>query len=114
MSSSQIALIPTGNTVVVSAAAVAPLGIQAPVFDGQLVFGQMRIVNASTNTVHLGVGATAAEAQTNAVAATAGVPAKGIPIVAGAVEILRFSTGVYFSGLAAAASTVYITPGEGL
>lgn len=32
----------------------------------------------------------------------------------GAVEILRFSAGMYFSGVAAVASTVYMTPGEGL
>ena len=54
------------------------------------------------------------EAQANAVAATAGNPAPSIPLVAGAVEILRFTAGLYFSGAAGAASTVYMTPGEGL
>jgi hypothetical protein len=113
---SQIAFNPQGNTVVVAAAAVAPLGVQVPVdqrFSAQET-GQVRIVNASTNTVHIGVGPTAAAAQANAVAATAGNPAAGVPLVAGAVEVLRFPAGWYFSGVAALASTVYVTPGEGL
>jgi hypothetical protein len=35
-------------------------------------------------------------------------------LASGAVEILRFSPDVYFSGVVAAASDVYMTPGEGL
>jgi len=113
---SQIAFNPQGETVVVAAAAVAPAGVQVPVYEkfSSHVAGQMRIVNASNNTVHLGFGPTAAIAQANAVAATAGNPAAGIPLVAGAVEVLRFPAGWYFSGVAGAASTVYVTPGEGL
>lgn len=113
---SQIAFNPQGKTVVVAAAAIAPLGVQAPVdqrFNAQET-GQVRVVNAGTATVHLGVGPTAAAAQANAVAATAGNPAAGIPLVAGAVEILRFPPNAYFSGVAAGATTVYITPGQGL
>jgi len=113
---SQIAFNPQGNTVVVAAAAVAPAGVQVPVnnkFNAQET-GQVRVVNAGMNLVHLGVGPTAAIAQTNAVAATAGNPAAGIPLVAGAVEVLRFPAGWYFSGVAGAATTVYLTPGEGL
>ena len=113
---SQIAFNPQGETVVVAAAAVAPLGVQVPVYEkfSSHVAGQMRIVNASNNTVHLGFGPTAAIAQANAVAAVAGNPAPSVPLVAGAVEILRFSAGLFFSGAAAGASTVYMTPGEGL
>jgi hypothetical protein len=113
---SQIAFNPQGKTVVVAAAAVAPAGVQAPVdqrFSAQET-GQVRVVNAGTGTVHLGVGPTAAAAQANAVAATAGNPAAGIPLVAGAVEVLRFPAGSFFSGAAAGATTVYLTPGEGL
>lgn len=113
---SQIAFNPQGKTVVVAAAAIAPLGIQAPVnerFNAQET-GQVRVVNAGTATVHLGVGPTAAAAQANAVAATAGNPATGIPLVAGAVEVLRFPAGSFFSGAASGATTVYLTPGEGL
>lgn len=113
---SQIAFNPQGKTVVVAAAAVAPAGVQVPVngnFSAQET-GQIRIVNAGTNLVHLGVGPTAALAQANAVAAAAGTPAAGIPMLPGAVEIMRFPVGSYFSGLAAGATTVYMTPGEGI
>lgn len=113
---SQIAFNPQGKTVVVAAAAVAPAGVQAPVYEkfNPQATGQYRFVNAGTNTVHLGVGPLAADATANAVAATAGSPAAGIPLVPGAVEVLRFPLGSHFSGVAAAATTLYITPGEGL
>lgn len=113
---SQIPFNPQGPTVVVAADAAAPLGVQAPVAVAYAAMetGQVRIVNSGTNTVHLGVGATAAAAQTAAVAAAAGAPAAGIPLLSGATEILRFSPGMFFSGVAAAASTVFITPGQGL
>jgi len=116
MSISQIAFAPQGKTIVVAAASVAPLGIQVPVMDGpsKPTSGQYRIVNAGTNTVFLGVGSTAANAQANAVAPVAGNPSPAIPMVPGAVEILRFGEEVYFSGLAAAATTLYITPGQGM
>ena len=113
---SQIAFNPQGNTVVVAAGATAPTGVQVPVnekFDAQ-ASGQVRIVNAGVNLVHLGFGPSAAQATANAVAAAAGVPAAGVPLVPGAVEILRFPLGSFFSGLASAATTLYMTPGEGL
>ena len=109
---SQIAFNPQGNTVVVAAAGTAPTGVQ--VSAGTNASGQYRIVNAGNVTVHLGVGATAAAAQANAVAAAAGVPAASVPMVAGAVEILRFPANAYFSGYSLSAATVYITPGEGI
>jgi len=113
---SQIAFSPLGETIVVAADASAPTGIQATVyakFDPQNA-GQYRFINAGTNTVFLGTGATAAEATANAVAPIAGDPSPAIVLVPGAVEILRFNQNTYFSGLAAAATTVYITPGQGL
>ena len=113
---SQIAFAPLGKTIVVAAAAAAPAGIQAPVntkYSMQGV-GQYRIINAGTNTVFLGTGPNAVEATANAVAPTAGNPAEAIVLVAGAVEILRFSDAVFFSGLSAVATTVYITPGQGI
>jgi hypothetical protein len=113
---SQIPFNPQGETVVIAAAVAPPLGVQVPVYEkfSSYVAGQMRIVNSSNNIVHLGFGPTAAIAQTNAVAAAAGNPAPSIPMLPGAVEILRFSAGFFFSGAAGAASTVYMTPGEGL
>ena len=113
---SQIAFNPQGETIVVAAAASAPAGVQAPVygkFDEQAT-GQYRIVNAGTNTVFLGTGASAAEAQANAVAPVAGNPSPAVVLVPGAVEILRFNKDTYFSGLASAATTVYVTPGQGI
>jgi hypothetical protein len=116
-SNSQIAFAPQGNTIVVAADSSAPTGIQAPVlsrFDAQGT-GQYRIINASTTvTVFLGVGGTAAEAQSNTVAPIAGAPSAAIVLVPGAVEILRFNRTSFFSGLSASAATVYIVPGEGI
>lgn len=113
---SQIPFNPQGETVVVAATSPAPTGVQAPVkgsFSAQ-ESGQVRVVNAGSVIVHLGVGPTAAKAQANTVAGVAGNPGPGIPLLPGAVEILRFPLGSYFSGLSASAATVYITPGTGL
>lgn len=114
--SSQIAFNPLGKTTVVPAAAVAPAGVQAPVDAGASTpaSGQYRVVNASTETVFLGVGPTAAAAQANAVAPVDGTPSSAIVLVPGAVEILSFGASAFFSGLAAAAATVYITQGSGV
>jgi hypothetical protein len=113
---SQIAFAPLGNTVVIPAAAVASTGVQALVdarFDAQST-GQYRIINISANTVFLGIGPTAAIAAANAVAPVAGTPSAAIVLVPGAVEVLRFGRESFFSGLASAASTVYIVQGEGM
>ncbi len=113
---SQIAFAPLGNTVVIPAAAVAPTGVQALVdarFDAQAT-GQYRFVNAGTDTVFLGTGPTAALAQAAAVAPVAGTPSDAIVLVPGAVEILRFNINTFFSGLASGATTVYVTPGQGI
>ena len=115
-SNSQIAFAPLGQTVVIAATTSAPTGVQALVdsrFDGQGT-GQYRIINSSENIVFLGVGSTAAIATANAVAPTAGSPTSAIVLVPGAVEILRFGREAFFSGLASAASTVYIVQGEGI
>jgi len=113
---SQIAFNPQGKTVVVAAAGTAPAGVQAPVlakFDAGAV-GQYRFVNAGENTVFLGVGVSAADATAKAVAPVAGTPSDAIVLVPGAVEILRFTKDSWFSGLASGATTIYITPGQGI
>lgn len=113
---SQIAFTPLGKTIVVAATTSAPTGIQAPVyakFDPQNA-GQYRFINAGTVTVFLGTGTSAAEATSNAVAPVAGTPSEAIVLVPGAVEILRFNKDTYFSGLAVSATTIYVTPGQGL
>jgi hypothetical protein len=113
---SQVAFNPIGKTVALAAAAVAPAGVQAPVYEkfNPQNAGQYRFVNAGTNTVFLGIGPTAALAQAAAVAPVAGTPSDAIVLVPGAVEIIRFNKDTFFSGLAAAATAVYITPGQGL
>jgi hypothetical protein len=113
---SQIAFTPLGKTVVVAAAGTAPTGVQAPVFEkfNPQNAGQYRFVNAGSNTVFLGAGPTSALAQAAAVAPVAGTPSDAIVLVPGAVEILRFNKDTFFSGLASGATTVYVTPGQGI
>lgn len=113
---SQIAFSPLGETIAITADSTAPDGVRALVADKNLPNspGQYRVVNAGTAIVHLGVGPTVAKAKANAEAAASGNPAPGIPLLPGAVEILRFAPEAYFSGVAASAQTIYITPGQGL
>jgi hypothetical protein len=113
---SQIAFNPLGRTVVIAAAAVASAGVQAPVYEkfNPQNAGQYRFVNAGTNTVFLGTGASGAEAQANTAAPVAGSPSPAVVLLPGAVEILRFNKDTYFSGSASSATTVYVTPGQGL
>lgn len=115
-SNSQIAFNPQGKTIVVAADAIAPSGVQAPVldFNNQQASGEYRFVNAGTNTVFLGVGSTAAAAAANAVAPIAGTPSSAVVLLPGAIEILRFGVNSFFSGLASGATTLYVTPGQGL
>jgi len=113
---SQIAFTPLGKTIVVAAAATAPAGIQASVyakFDPQNA-GQYRFINSGTVTVFLGTGPTAALAQAASVAPVAGTPSDAIVLVPGAVEVLRFNKDTFFSGLASGATTIYVTPGQGI
>ena len=113
-SSSQIAFNPTGNTIAITANNPAPTGVTAPpkyMRDA----GQFRIVNSSTTTIaHLGWGATAALAQTNAAAAASGAPAAGLPLLPGAIEVIRLAPGTFLSAFASGATTIFITPGQGL
>jgi hypothetical protein len=113
---SQIAFNPQGKTVVIAATTTAPTGLQAPVdtkYTPQAT-GQYRIVNSGTVAVFLGFGSTAAIATANAVAAVAGTPSNAIVLLPGTIEVLRFTPEIFFSGLASAAASVYITPGQGL
>lgn len=113
---SQIAFNPQGKTVVIAATTSAPTGLQALVdtkYTPQAT-GQFRIVNSGTVTVFLGFGPTAAEAAANAVAPVAGTPSNAMALLPGAIEVLRFTPNTYFSALASSATSVYITPGEGI
>lgn len=106
---SQIAFAPLGPTITITANVSAPAAQQAPVSAGNQSVGQYRILNTGAATVLLGVGNTAAEAQTNAASA-----ATAVPLLSGATEVLRFGTGSYFSATAGSATTIYIVPGQGL
>lgn len=111
---SQFPFQPLGPSHLIAAANPAPTPVQVSVDPGATGYGQYRIVNDSDNTVFLGVGATAAQATARAAAIVAGTPQKTIVLVPGAVEVLRLNGDAFFTGFAAAASNVYITPGQGL
>lgn len=92
------------NTVPTSAQAVSTAPTTRPAYE-------YRVVNAGTELVLLGVGAD----DTAAKAAAASIAAGAVPILPGAVEILGFPAGSYFTGkTASGTSVVYVTPGEGL
>jgi hypothetical protein len=103
---------PLGTTVSFTAATTAPTSAQAkssapttrPAY-------QYRIVNAGTELVLLGVGVD----DTAAKAAAVSIAAGAIPILPGAIEVLGFPAGSFFTGdTASGTSVVYVTPGEGL
>jgi hypothetical protein len=101
---------PTGNTVVFTAAATAPTPVQA--VSTTLGGNQYRVLNAGSVTVFMGIGTTAATANSAAVAVT--TTAESIPLLAGTDEILTFTPNAYFTGVTSSSSAVvYITPGDG-
>lgn len=111
MSAAALAFSPLGTTVSFTAATTAPTSAQAKSATGKQNSYQYRIVNAGTELVLLGVGVD----DTAAKAAAASIAAGAIPIVPGAVEVLGFPAGSYFTGKTAAnTAVVYVTPGEGL
>lgn len=114
MSNSQIPFQPLGPTVAITANATPPTGVQVPVdlFSNTQNYGQYRICNFGTVTVFLGYGNTAAEAAANSV--TPAPSARCIPLAPGSVEVLRFGPTTFFSGFAASAATLYMTPGQGV
>lgn len=107
---------PMGKTYLIPADASAPTGVQVPAdspFENKSG-GSFRIFNSSAVIVHVGWGGTAAQAQANSVAAVAGTPQNSVVIAPGAVEVLGFADGSFFSGISASAASVYITAGEGV
>ncbi len=111
---SQFPFQPLGASHLLVAANPAPAPIQVNVNETTTGVGQYRIVNSGVNTVFLGVGTTAAQATARAAAIVAGAPTETIALLPGAVEILRFNNNAFFTGFAAGATDVYITPGQGL
>jgi hypothetical protein len=112
MPAAALAFSPLGLTVSFTAANTVPTSAQAkssapttrPAY-------QYRIINAGQELVLLGVGVD----DTAAKAAAASIAAGAVPLVPGAVEVLGFPAGSFFTGkTASGTSVVYVTPGEGL
>jgi hypothetical protein len=103
---------PTGLTVSFTAAVTAPTSAQAvSSAPSTRPARQYRVVNTGAVTVLLGVGVDDAAAKT----AAASIAAGAVPLVPGAVEILGFPAGSFFSGVTSTStSVVYVTPGEGI
>jgi hypothetical protein len=106
------AFIPTGNTVSFTGGVAAPAAIQCTP-SGVLGSDAYRFCNAGNVTVFLGQGNTAAAANANAVVVS--TTAASVPLIAGAVEVIRFQPNSFFTGITASGSAlIYITPGEGM
>ena len=108
--SSQNAFTPTGNTITFNATTSPVTGVQA----NSTTLGSIQylIQNSGTVIAFLGVGSTAAAAQTNAAAVTSWQPA--IPLLPSSIQVLTFPANSFFSGNAASNCAIYITPGEGV
>jgi len=101
---------PSGNTVVFTAATTAPAAVRA--VSTTLGGNQYRILNAGSVTVFMGIGVTAALANSAAVVVTSSNAA--VPLLAGTDEILTFTPNAYFTGVTGSSTAVvYITPGDG-
>ncbi len=101
---------PSGNTVTFTAGTVAPAPVQAA--STTLGGNQYRILNAGSVVAFLGIGTTAALANTNAQVVTSSNTA--IPLLAGTDEIITFVPNAYFTAVTGSSSAViYITPGDG-
>lgn len=102
---------PKGNTSVISAAASAP----APIQIGGPVSGDVAVMvyNAGTVVAFLAYGPTPAAATANAIAPIAGTSTSTIPIPPG-VQTFTLVGNQFYTAVAASASTLYLTPGEGV
>ena len=101
-----------------AAAAVVPIPRNAttePAFrivSTTLGGNQYRILNAGAVTAFLGVGTTAAAA--NSAAAVVTSSGEAIPLLAGTDEIITFLPNAYFTAVTGSSNAViYITPGDG-
>lgn len=111
MPAAALAFSPLGLTVSFTAANTVPTSVQAASAANVRSSFQYRVINDSIITVLLGVGVDNA----TAVAKAASIAAGAIPLVPGAVEVLGFPAGSFFTGkTASGTAVVYVTPGEGL
>lgn len=106
---------PTGPTKLITAAASPPTGVQilvAAAAGAQSQSEEVRIYVRGTVPVTIGWGVSAAAAATAAALPDADGE-NSVSIPAGAVEVLVFPVGSYFSAYAASSSGVELTPGRG-
>lgn len=102
---------PTGNTIAIAtttasaATALTDTGVGPDSRD-------YRLYNSGTDTVYVAFGGSTLVV----VAPAAGIPANGIPIPGGAIEVMRSSTSERYIGTLAAAGTptLFVTAGSGL
>lgn len=104
-----MAFTPMGNTVTFLASTTAPTAAQA--LSSTIGGTQYRVHNSGNVIVYLGVGNTAASANT---AANISINGSTISLVPNSVEVFTFNANQYFTGITSAGSSqVYITPGDG-
>lgn len=103
---------PKGSTYAISAAASAPtpISVAGPV-SGDVSY---MVFNSGTVVAFLAYGPNAAAATANSTAPVAGTPQPNVPIAPGGVKVFTLTGSQFFTATAASASTVYITPGEGI
>ena len=101
---------PTANSFVFTAGTSAPTAVQ--VISPNNTSAQYLVQNAGAVTVFMGVGNTAAAANSRAITVTANSAA--VPLLPGTAQVFTFFPNAFFTGVASANSAVYITPGEGL
>lgn len=101
-----------GQTVAVAAAATAPTPQQVVPYASLQPIGYL-IENSGTVTASLGFGPTAAIATANAVAPVQGAPYNAITVNGGQTITVLMAPNQFVTGVAASATTVFVTPGEG-
>jgi len=98
---------PIGLTVNFTGATTAPTAVQPN--PSNVVNTNFRFVNSGIVTVFLGTGTS------SAIAVTAASVTTGIPLVSGAVEVMSFPAGTFFTGITGSSTAViYVTQGQGL
>lgn len=117
MNSKEYAFNPKNGTILLVADTVAPVGITVDSSDpaGRGNYDCYEFYNAGAETIFLGWGSSSTSAQSACVVPTDDTIRKVVPIPSGAVIVLRFGVGTYFSGITESASAnLFITAGEGL
>jgi hypothetical protein len=101
-----------GNTYTFTADVTAPTPVQ--VLSPTGAANNYLITNVGNATVFLGIGVDAATATANAVTPTVGSPQRCIPVLPGTAQTFSLAANAFFTGVAASASIVYVTPGDGM